>query len=571
MKRILFKSKLGTRFIVAIMAVCLLFAILLVYVSASLYTRRVVKHYNEFGYKVSKLVSKYFTEDEIKEYADIVFKYNRSQIDESKVNEVVNSEKYRNAFDRVNELRKELEFNDIFICAIDLDVLNTYDAKSTNLADFKPLYYIMDTHFNDDLRQNFAKSDSLSPKYIDSIIESINTGKSTETNFLQNGRYGYTITSVNSFWKNENMLVMVGCDISVESYQKDIISFIIMTIIVVFVLTLILIFVSVFIISRYFLNPVIEISSEVGNFVSNNAEISNKLGSFKTGDEIELLAKSILKMQQDLFNYMDDAIAKAIKLKKVRTELNLAKGIQADMLPSIFPAFPNRDEFDLFASMTPAKEVGGDFYDFFFIDDDHLGLVIADVSGKGVPAALFMVIAKTLIKDRANVHVRGEDYSPAEILTHVNAQLCENNKNELFVTVWFGILEISTGKCTTANAGHEYPAICKKDEKYELIKDKHSPAVATIEGIKFRDQEFQLNPGDSLFVYTDGVTEATNANGELFGEQRLVESLNKCVNASVSDVLRVVKEDVDKFVGSAPQFDDLTMLSFRYYGKGGHQ
>lgn len=571
MKRVLFKSKLGMRFVVAIMAVCLIFAILLVYVSTSLYSERVVKHYSEFGYKVSRLVSKYFTEDEIKEYADIVFKYNRSQIDESKVNEVINSEKYRNIFDRVDELRKELEFNDIFICAIDLDALNTYDAKSTNLDDFKPLYYIMDTHFDDNVRQNFAKSDSLSPQYVESIVESINTGKSIGDDFLQNGRYGYTITSFNSFWENENTFLIVCCDISVESYQKDIISFVVMTIVVVFVLTLILILASILIISRYFLNPVIEISSAVGNFVSNNAEISNKLGAFKTGDEIELLAKSILKMQQDLFNYMDDAIAKAIKLKKVRTELNLARGIQADMLPSIFPAFPNKDEFDLFASMTPAKEVGGDFYDFFFIDDDHLGLVIADVSGKGVPAALFMVIAKTLIKDRANMHLEGKNDSPAEILTHVNAQLCENNKNELFVTVWFGILEISTGKYTTANAGHEYPAICKKDEKYELIKDKHSPAVATMEGINFRDQEFQLNPGDSLFVYTDGVTEATNANGELFGEQRLVESLNKCVDASVSDVLRVVKEDVDKFVGSAPQFDDLTMLSFRYYGKGGHQ
>ncbi len=571
MRKVLFKSKLGMRFIFVIIAVCLLFAMLLVYTSTSLYSQRVVKHYHEFGYKVSKLVSKYFNEDDIKGYSDVVFKYNRSQIDESKVNAVISSEKYKNLFNRVNELRKELEFNDIYICALDLDLLNSYDAKSTNLDSFRPLYYIMDTHFDDNVRQNFAKSDSLSPKYIESIIESINTGKSMETNFLQNGRYGYTITSVNSFWENENMFLMVCCDISVESYQKDIISFAIMTIIVVFVLTLILILVSLFMISRYFLSPVIAISSEVGNFVSNNAEISNKLETFKTGDEIELLAKSILKMQQDLFNYMDDAIAKAIKLKKVRTELNLAKGIQADMLPSIFPAFPNRDEFDLFASMTPAKEVGGDFYDFFFIDDDHLGLVIADVSGKGVPAALFMVIAKTLIKDRANMYLEGDDYSPAEILNHVNVQLCENNKNELFVTVWLGILEISTGKCITANAGHEYPAICRKNERYELIKDKHSPAVATIEGIKFGDQEFQLNPGDSLFVYTDGVTEATNSNGELFGEQRLVESLNKDANASVSDVLRIVKEDVDKFVGSASQFDDLTMLSFRYYGKGGHK
>lgn len=572
MGKSLFKSKLGIRFVFVIVAVCLLFEIMLVYVSTSLYSQRVVKHYNEFGYKVSNLVSKCFTENEIQEYADVVFKYNRSQIDKGKVDEIFNSERYQNIFNRVNQLRQELEFNDIFVCAVDLDVLNSYyEGSSTNIDDWKPLYYIMDTHFNDSLRQNFAKKDKFMRQYVKYVAESINTGEKPKTDFLQNGRYGYTITSMNPFWKNENVAIMICCDINVESYQKDIISFVIMTIIVVSILTLILIFVSLFMISRYFLNPVIEISSEARSFVSDNSEISGKLETFKTGDEIELLSKSILKMQEDLFNYMDDAIDKAIKLKKVQTELNLAKGIQADMLPSIFPAFPNRDEFDLFASMTPAKEVGGDFYDFFFIDNDHLGLVIADVSGKGVPAALFMVIAKTLIKDRANMHVDGSDYSPAEILSHVNTQLCENNKNELFVTVWLGIIEISTGKCITANAGHEYPAICRKGEKYELIKDKHSPAVAAIDKIRFKNQEFQLNPGDSLFVYTDGVTEATNANGDLFGEKRLIDSLNRDDEASASDILKIVKKDVDKFVGSAPQFDDLTMLCFEYYGKENHK
>lgn len=567
MGKIFFKSKLKMRLVFAIIVICLLFGIVLVYISTHLYSRRVVKHYNEFGHRVSNLVAKYFTEGELEEYADVAFKYNKSQIDKTKVDDIVNSDKYKNMLGRVNELRQELEFNDIYVCALDLDLLNSYDAKSTNLADFKPLYYIIDTHFDDTVRQSFAKSDGLAPKYIESIIESVNTGKSTESDFLQNGKYGYTITSVNSFWQNEKMLLTVCCDVSVESYQKDIIVFTVTTVVVVSILILILVLFSIFMISHYFLNPIIEISSEVGNFVSNNAEISDKLGAFKTGDEIELLAKSILKMQQDLFNYMDDSIAKAIKLKKVQTELNLAKGIQSDMLPSIFPAFPNRDEFDLFASMTPAKEVGGDFYDFFFIDDDHLGLVIADVSGKGIPAALFMVIAKTLIKDRANMSIGGGGYSPAEILNQVNTQLCESNKNEFFVTVWLGILEISTGKCIVSNAGHEYPAICRKGEKYELIKYKHSPAVATIEGIKFRDKEFQLNPGDSLFLYTDGVTEATNANGELFGEQRLIESLNRDEKASASDILRTVKKDVDKFVGNAPQFDDLTMLCFEYYGK----
>ncbi|HBI59911.1 MAG TPA: hypothetical protein DDY31_01655, partial [Lachnospiraceae bacterium] len=229
---------------------------------------------------------------------------------------------------------------------------------------------------------------------------------------------------------------------------------------------------------------------------------------------------------------------------------------------------PEREEFDIYATMTPAKEVGGDFYDFFLIDDDHLGIVMADVSGKGVPAALFMVIAKTLIKNRAQF-VKREDgnYSPAEILGFVNEQLCEGNEAELFVTVWFGIMQISTGKGIAANAGHEYPAVRRAGGKYELIKTKHSPAVAVMEGLRFREHEFELASGDSLYVYTDGVPEAANAEEELFGTDRMLEALNKNPEAPAKELLHTVKESIDIFVGDAPQFDDITMLSVTYFGR----
>ena len=251
--------------------------------------------------------------------------------------------------------------------------------------------------------------------------------------------------------------------------------------------------------------------------------------------------------------------------ERIGAELNVATQIQADMLPSIFPPFPERMEFDLYASMHPAKEVGGDFYDFFLIDDDHIALVMADVSGKGVPAALFMVIAKTLIKNHAQL---GE-YSPSKVLSQANEQLCEGNEAELFVTVWLAIIEISTGKGLAANAGHEHPALRHKDGQFELVKYRHSPAVATMEGMRFREHEFQLLPGDSLFVYTDGVPEATNADDELFGEARLLQALNLDPGALPKSMLQNVKDAVDTFVGDAPQFDDLTMLGFIYYGTEG--
>ncbi|MER2027494.1 MAG: SpoIIE family protein phosphatase, partial [Lachnospiraceae bacterium] len=183
-------------------------------------------------------------------------------------------------------------------------------------------------------------------------------------------------------------------------------------------------------------------------------------------------------------------------------ELSMATDIQASQLPRLFPAFPNRPEFDVFASMTPAKEVGGDFYDFFLIDDDHIGLVMADVSGKGVPAALFMMVARVLIKS----HLQNGE-SVGEALENVNDQLCESNEAELFVTVWAAIIQISTGKGTAANAGHEHPVLRRAGGQYELVTYRHSPAVATMEGMPYKEHSFELHPGDSLFVYTDGVAE----------------------------------------------------------------
>ena len=231
------------------------------------------------------------------------------------------------------------------------------------------------------------------------------------------------------------------------------------------------------------------------------------------------------------------------------------------MLPRNFTDFCSGKPFELYATMDPAKEVGGDFYDYFMIDDTHLGLVMADVSGKGIPAALFMVIAKTLIKNRAQM-----GGGPAEILAAVNEQLCEGNEAELFVTVWFAIVDLTTGKGLAANAGHEHPALRRAGGQYELVQYRHSPAVATFSGLRFREHEFELYPGDSLFVYTDGVTEATNANNELFGTDRMVEALNRNPGAEPEELLRNVRNSIDAFVGEAPQFDDTTMMGLHYTG-----
>lgn len=251
-----------------------------------------------------------------------------------------------------------------------------------------------------------------------------------------------------------------------------------------------------------------------------------------------------------------------IEATRLDSELSMATRIQADMLPNIFPAFPEREEFDVFASMTPAKEVGGDFYDFFLIDQQHLGLVMADVSGKGIPAALFMMISKILVQNYA---LTGR--SPKEVLESVNEQICKNNREEMFVTVWFGILDLASGRLTAVNAGHEYPALKEPDGSFELIHDKHGIVVGAMEGVRYREYELILQPGAKLFLYTDGVAEATNAENELFGTDRMIAALREAENKTTEEVLSSVHNAVNDFVKTAPQFDDLTMLVLEYKGQ----
>ena len=313
---------------------------------------------------------------------------------------------------------------------------------------------------------------------------------------------------------------------------------------------------------RTVLQPLKLISDEATRFSRKSSVPEKKLQDrIRNKDEIGQLAVSIDQMEEQIHDYISSLTRITAEKERIKTELDLATRIQADMLPHVFPPFPERKEFALFASMDPAKEVGGDFYDFFLVDDDHLGIVMADVSGKGIPAALFMMASKILLQNNAML-----GKSPAEILTDVNAAICANNREEMFVTVWVGILEISTGKLTAANAGHEYPVLMRSGGDYELYKDKHGFVVGGMEGIRYREYELQLNPGDRLFLYTDGVPEATDENKELFGTERMIAALNKEKNISPEKVLEGVRREVDEFVMKAEQFDDLTMLNLAYYG-----
>ena len=362
-----------------------------------------------------------------------------------------------------------------------------------------------------------------------------------------------------------NAVAIAFCDISMNQVVKDTL---------LFVGIILAVCTAIILVARLLINrmvrktitaPIEELTAAADRFAANEKGVYTYDDvadlNIHTGDEIEELYNATRFMQTSLIDYMNNLTRVTAERERISAELNVATQIQADLLPQIFPAFSGIKEFEISASMDPAKEVGGDFYDFFMVDDDHIALVIADVSGKGVPAALFMVIAKTLLKNRTLMGAR-----PSEIFKNVNSQLCEGNEAELFVTAWLCIVEISTGCCLVANAGHEHPALRRKGGKFELVQYRHSPALAVMDGMTFRQHEFKLEPGDTVFVYTDGVPEAQNASNELFGADRLLEALNSEPEADVDTLISNTTKSINRFVEDAPQFDDITMLAFYYKG-----
>ena len=308
---------------------------------------------------------------------------------------------------------------------------------------------------------------------------------------------------------------------------------------------------------KYVVKPVIKISKETERFVNENTKTKKTLDLESSKiTEIKILAQSVDKMEFETVNYINNLEKATKENERVGTELKLAKSIQESALTN---EFPDCDEYRLYASMNPAKEVGGDFYDFYLIDDNHLVLTIADVSGKGVPAALFMMITKVLLSS-ATVNYK----TPSEILTSINDQIAKKNTTNMFITVWLGILDLRTGKLVYSNAGHEDPVIYRKGANFKIEKTTHGIVVGAFENYKYKDNEITLKKGDKLFLYTDGVPEATNNKNEMFGLDRMVNSLNNNFNKDMEDILKNVKKDVDEFANGAVQFDDLTMLGIEY-------
>ncbi|MCL2111972.1 MAG: SpoIIE family protein phosphatase [Clostridiales bacterium] len=375
---------------------------------------------------------------------------------------------------------------------------------------------------------------------------------------LHDEHYGSAVFAyVPVYSSSGELTAMVGAEVSLAWVREMQADFFKTMIILSCVITILMVAGLMLVSRRMISKPLKRLTGDALSFASGDS-LSTFENNIKTGDEIQALSEAFGKMACDLAEYIDNLQTVTAERERIGAELDVATKIQASMLPCIFPAYPERDEFDIYADMIPAKEVGGDFYDFFLIDDNTLAVVIADVSGKGVPAALFMVIAKTLLKNNAQA-----GKSPKEVFDTVNNMLCENNEANMFVTAFMGYLDIASGKLSYVSAGHEPPLIMPAGGDYDWLPVTPALVLAGMDDVQYTQGEVMLQPGDVLFLYTDGVTEAMNTERKQFTSRRLLDAANKHKDRPPKELLAAIKQEIDLFAEGAEQFDDITMLALK--------
>ena len=467
---------------------------------------------------------------------------------------VVKRDDYTQLISVLNDFTENSQVNDVY--------LGMYDENTGKLV------YIADPDDSEEYGCRPGDFEAADPKEINKFLNW--DGESLIYHIEKTDRYGWISTSGVSITRADGSIAgFVLVDVTLRDVVAGMKSFLLQFSLSMFVLVNLLAVLMARHMKKKLVEPINKIADAAESYVKDKRSGIKTADHFsdldiKTGDEIENLALIMGDMEGDLADYEENLARVAAEKERIGTELALATRIQADMLPNIFPAFPERPEFDIFASMQPAKEVGGDFYDFFLIDNDHLGLVMADVSGKGIPAALLMMVSKILVQ---NIALSGK--GPAEVLKTMNAQMCANNREEMFITIWFGSLDLRDGTLRAANAGHEYPILKQPGGDFELIKDKHGFVIGGLPKAKYTEYELKLEPGAKLFLYTDGVMEATDDSQTLFGSARTLEALNSVKDSDPESIVKGVKEAISAFAGDAPQFDDITMLCIQYSGGSG--
>ncbi len=554
------QNSLSARTFHAIIIICVVLSLAAVLFGFYLYTNSVRNQYTEKAEDAAKTIAGIVDGDEVGKYVDAVTETYLGLSED--VRQKPDSDEYAKAFESIADERF-YEITELLKKIADANGLSTAYIGFLDPTGKKFIIVL-----NSDPSGDF-KGSGHAVDVDKNVLTEISKNLSVIPALISKNDNGYfSLGNAPVYDSHKNVAGYAVTGISMQTVADMSRSFLIQYVIVLAVVTILMAVLMTLHLKRKLVKPVNQIADAAQNYVKDkragiiSTDHFSKL-NIKTGDEIENLALIMADMERDISEIENNLTSVTAEKERIGTELSLATRIQADMLPNIYPAFPDRSEFDIYATMTPAKEVGGDFYDFFLVDHDTLGIVMADVSGKGVPAALFMMVSKIMIKNHGMNGI-----SPKTVLEKVNEQICSNNREEMFITVWYGILDLATGHLRASNAGHEYPVVMQNGNKFELLKDKHGFVIGGMSGVKYREYEIDLTPGSKLFLYTDGVPEATNEKMELYGTDRMLDALNTAVNGSPYEVLNAVQNSVDSFVNGAPQFDDLTMLCLEFKGGG---
>ncbi len=535
------KLKLTSKFIISLVIMAVVLSM-----SISFFSYYVSKNYYEemYTYRVingSKTIAKMLSASDIKE----IISENGDK-----------TEAYERTYQLLNDLKKEGEITFLSLVVPQADRVTFYiDTYVESMGD--DINNLIPYGYTATYEESVTDADQLERYYKN--WETFSKSEIDEKTYIVDNKYGYNFSSVYPiFDENGVAIAQVQYILDMQSVRDKLNSILYTMLAISFVIVLIASFCYFVYIKRFVTTPIAKLVKFTRE-VARNEDFAKTKIELHTGDEIEELGNAFNGMLSALDDHIKNLAAVTTEKQRIGAELDVATKIQASMLPCIFPAFPEREEFDVYGTMTPAKEVGGDFYDFFMVDEENLAIAVADVSGKGVPAALFMVIGKTLIKDHT---VSGKNLG--DVFTEVNTLLCEANSGELFITAFVGVLNLKSGEFRYVNAGHEPPFISKNGEAFDLHKIRAAFVLAGMEGMRYKEGVFHLEPGDKIFLYTDGVIEAEDIHHTFFGMKRLQDSLSKASDQSPEAVLASVKRDIDIFVGNAPQFDDITMLCLEF-------
>lgn len=530
---------LRLKIVLAILLLVLVLSTAIVCVSYFTYRNTMNEHYETLGNNVARTAISLFDDEKMEKFTDGVFNPDEN---------VMQTEDYQNVISLLKDIKNSN------------DVMYLYMIYPTQTGS----YFLFDTDESEEgcpygyFMEYYEGS-------FDSIVDDLVQGNNVPA-VISDEDYGWIISISYPYKNAENKLLGYVCaDISMDEVVRDRQNYLFGTLIILASVTIIFAVLYYILFNFVFVRPIKKMANAASQFVSGgqDGQMTSSIASLSinTHDELMLLCDSLKSMEQNIFDYIANLKDVTAEKERIGAELDVARHIQSSMLPCIFPAFPERREFDIYATMTPAKEVGGDFYDFFMVDESHLAIVMADVSGKGVPAALFMVIGKTLIKDHTTPNC-----DLGEVFAKVNKLLCESNSEGLFITAFEGVLDLISGEFRFVNAGHEMPYISRNNQ-FVPEKIRAGFVLAGFEETRYKAGVLQLNEGDKLFQYTDGVTEATNIENQLFGKERLQNSLTQNITKSPKEICEGVKQSIDDFVGDAPQFDDITMLCLEFKHK----